>query len=683
MRRWPSLTVALLGAIAALVCGDACAWASADSEALRPRDLQVADGGDTWHANNDFRVDWTMPPDAAGKIGISGIRYLIRDPAGNPIGPEVFLAGRLTLLEHLYVPSRPGAYPIELRLESETGAVGPAATTVLRFDDVAPAMAQPLLPEAWINPGAKTILRIEHPAAPQPISGIRGYAVSVDAGYPCAIPNRCSEAETDLRGGIGGDTISLGTLPEGIHVVHTLAVSGSGVSSTEVGSALLRVDATRPDLELHGVPRGWVSGPVKVTASASDSLSGMAAAGPNGPMTTIAVDDAVPKSIAGNSVTMTVFGSGVHAVAALARDGAGNVSGEGQGQPAAVLIDEVAPRVTFSESQDPTEPERIEARVADSLSGPDPARGTIAVRAAGTRRQFMPLPTLASAGRLVARWDSDAFPPGTYEFRATGFDLAGNSVTGSSRVSGARMALASPLKKPTSIEAGFGARRLTWHRCKVVAGSRRCRREVIESFARRPAERWVPYGRGTPFAGRLTSSAPVAGLPVQIVETFDAGAVPDQRTTVVQTAADGTFIAHLAPGPSRQVEAVFAGSPTLSKATGRQLRLAVLAGVRMRASTAAAAIGGAPVVFSGTIARGDAKMPPDGRAVELQFRLSGGEWAEFRTTQTDRHGRFRYAYEFSDDDSRGVRFEFRALMPAQDGWPYEPAASHPVFVTGR
>jgi hypothetical protein len=51
--------------------------------------------------------------------------------------------------------------------------------------------------------------------------------------------------------------------------------------------------------------------------------------------------------------------------------------------------------------------------------------------------------------------------------------------------------------------------------------------------------------------------------------------------------------------------------------------------------------------------------------------------------QTDPRGRFRYAYSFSDDDSRGVRFQFRAFAPAQDGWPYEPAGSRPVVVTGR
>ena len=50
--------------------------------------------------------------------------------------------------------------------------------------------------------------------------------------------------------------------------------------------------------------------------------------------------------------------------------------------------------------------------------------------------------------------------------------------------------------------------------------------------------------------------------------------------------------------------------------------------------------------------------------------------------QTDARGRFRYAYRFSDDDSRGVRFQFRAYAPAQSDWPYEPGSSRPVAVLG-
>jgi hypothetical protein len=68
--------------------------------------------------------------------------------------------------------------------------------------------------------------------------------------------------------------------------------------------------------------------------------------------------------------------------------------------------------------------------------------------------------------------------------------------------------------------------------------------------------------------------------------------------------------------------------------------------------------------------------------VQLQFRLPGLPWSEFRTIQTDRRGRFRYAYRFSDDDSRGARFQFRAYAPAQENWPYEPSGSRPVLVRG-
>jgi hypothetical protein len=50
--------------------------------------------------------------------------------------------------------------------------------------------------------------------------------------------------------------------------------------------------------------------------------------------------------------------------------------------------------------------------------------------------------------------------------------------------------------------------------------------------------------------------------------------------------------------------------------------------------------------------------------------------------RADSSGRFRYAYRFSDDDSRGVRFLFCGYVPAQGDWPYEPGGSRPVAVRG-
>ena len=106
-------------------------------------------------------------------------------------------------------------------------------------------------------------------------------------------------------------------------------------------------------------------------------------------------------------------------------------------------------------------------------------------------------------------------------------------------------------------------------------------------------------------------------------------------------------------------------------------------GVALRVSSTVARIGGRPVVFRGGVAARGTAIPAEGKTVQLQFRLPGLPWSEFRTIHTDPHGHFHYAYRFADDDSRGAHFQFRAYAPAQAGWPYEPAGSLPVAVLGR
>lgn len=648
-----------LAAVSTALLGADVASASLAAQ-LHPIHLRVSGGEDAWHAENDFRLDWDRPPVAAQGFPITAVDFRVRDSGGNVVVAETRLPWDVTQIEHIRVPAMPGAYTADVWLEGPGGERGPQVSGTLRFDDVRPGLAQPLAPTGWIAGNAAAAVAIEHPAAPLPVSGIRGYAISVDRGagsLPCAAPGHCSVAETDLRGGIEDDTASLGVLPEGLHVVRVLAVSGSGVSSAALGTTVVRVDATRPEVTLAGIPRTWASGPVQLLATARDALSGMTASGPSGPYTAIAVDGAVPRVERGDAGTITVAGEGIHSVAAYARDAAGN-AGEESPLLATVSIDESPPAVTFARAQDPADPERIEATVADPLSGPSPVRGSIAVRAAGSRQRWRPLPTLVSSGRLMATWDSDSFPAGTYEFRATGYDAAGNAASTERRANGTKMVLRSPLKALVQILAGFGGQR--------------------------QSTRSVPYSHGAPYRGRLTlaSGPPLGGLPVEIVEVFDAGSDSSRRTTVVETKGDGTFQANLAPGPSRQVEALFGGNRVLTRAGSERARVEVATGVRLRASAASARVGGAPVIFSGQVGDRGATLPAGGLAVELQFRLPRRRWSEFRTVQTDARGRFRYPYAFSDDDSRGVRFQFRAYTSGGD-WPYEPAASNAVTVTGR
>jgi hypothetical protein len=632
-----------------------------------PADIRVGGGEETWHPENRFRLDWTNPDPGTG-TPIAAVHYRVLDPLGGVAVGETRIGWAAELIDNLRVPYAPGAYTAEVWLEDAAGNQGAPAAARLRFDNVRPGHAEPAPDPAWIGRTAfPYTLRIGHPEGEAPVSGIRGYAVSVDSspqGDPCAAVDRCTDAETDLRGGAGDDALPIVELPEGVSYVHVAAVSGSGLKSATPGSTVLHVDETDPVTRLAGAPGGWTSQPVTLTATATDGASGMAAGGPGeSPFTAIQVDGGTPTVAAGASVEATVIAEGAHTVAFYARDAAGNVddgataNGLSNRSPSTALvrIDRGEPAVSFVAHQDPRDPELIRVQVLDSLSGPDPSRGWIGVRRAGSGDRFEALPLEPGSDGPQARWDSDGWPPGDYEFRATGYDAAGNFATASRRSNGAAMVLSNPLKTTTTL---FGGRR---------------------------AERFVPYGRGALFSGRLVAGlrTPLPRMPVRIVERFGPGSSDSERVSTVWTDGEGSFAAPLAPGPSREVVAVFAGTPTLTRSATRPARLRVRSGVRLRVSSNVATVGGRPLLFRGRVGATGCGIPAGGKAVELQFKLPGLPWSEFRTVQTDARGRFRYAYRFSDDDSRGARFRFRAYAPAQGGWPYEPGGSRAVAVRGR
>ncbi|HEY8808407.1 MAG TPA: hypothetical protein VIM28_00170, partial [Solirubrobacterales bacterium] len=223
---------------------------------------------------------------------------------------------------------------------------------------------------------------------------------------------------------------------------------------------------------------------------------------------------------------------------------------------------------------------------------------------------------------------------------------------------GGSMVISNPLKATTTLGAGF---------------------------RRHGFQRTVPYGRRVLLSGRLVTgrSSPLGGVPVRVVERFAPGAHPPVQTSTAMTAPDGTFSIRTDPGPSRTIEVSFEGNRTLARSATHTLQLGVRSRVRLRASAGVATVGGAPLIFRGRLVAAPGEIPTEGRPVELQFRLPGLPWSEFRTVQTDGRGRFHYAYRFSDDDSRGARFQFRAFAPKQAGWPYEAAGSRPIIVRGR
>lgn len=651
--RWATFAIGLAGALSA------AGPSSGAAVPPPPTQLRVDERTGIWNPDTQFHLEWHNPTDLDPTLVAA--RYRVKAPSGT-----VVAQGRLGFLAaaaYVSVPRVPGVYSGEVWLEDADGSQGPAAATQLRFDDVAPGAAGPIAPPGWLGRNSFPLtLRIAQPPEPLPISGIRGYAVSVTreaGGAPCPA-SVCLAAETDLSGGIGNDELEIPALPDGLNYVHSVAVSGSGVRSAAVGHALLRVDTVDPETRLLGLPSSWAPGPVALTAESADAGSGMGKG--EGAYTAMRVDGNSPVTAPGARVGTTVIGEGVHTVAYYARDVAGNSddgassNGHRNRQPrtAVVRIDQTEPRAAFANSQDPRDPELIRVLVSDGLSGASSTIGSIGVRRAGSGDSFASLPSWTEGDELRARWPAEDYERGTYEFSATPYDAAGNSSTSTARANGSRMLLESPLKSATSIEAGFLAPGAT-----------------------------IAFGRRVRYAGRLSTATgkPIAGGAVEVVERTKGRAVA--RIFTVPTSADGRFSLRLPKGPSREVSAHFAGDRVNSRSSSGSAKLGVRGGIEMRASSAVAAIGGPPVLFSGRVMGKPGELPGGGKSIELQFRAPGLGWQEFRTVETDRRGRFRYAYRFSDDDSRGVRFEFRAHAAAQSGWPYEPGDSRPVAVRGR
>ena len=278
--------------IAAVVAGAAIAAlalpAGAAGAPPPPADLRVA-GGDGWRATNGFQLRWDNPPG----LTIASAHYLVRNPLGETVaGPAELESPEINApvpyIHGIAVPKVAGVYTAVVWLEDADGVQGATADTRLRFDPERPGAVVPIQPSGWISRNELPYpLRLTHPSGAPPLSGIRGYAVSVDrwlSSSPCSDSFLCADVETDLRGGEEDDTLLLDDLPEGRLYAHAVAVSGSWVRSATPGHAPLRVDTTDPVTGLVGLPRGWTNRPVTLEATATDALSGMASERRRGPL---------------------------------------------------------------------------------------------------------------------------------------------------------------------------------------------------------------------------------------------------------------------------------------------------------------------------------------------------------------------------------------------------------------
>jgi hypothetical protein len=195
------------------------------------------------------------------------------------------------------------------------------------------------------------------------------------------------------------------------------------------------------------------------------------------------------------------------------------------------------------------------------------------------------------------------------------------------------------------------------------------------------SSRRVGPGKATVVSGwlGLPDGTALSGQIVHVLTAPDNGLGDFTQTSLATTSTNGSWTAHLPPGPSRVVEAVYDGASTLEPSLSGQARVIVPARVRLiRVSPRYVAWGGT-VHILGQLEGG--YLPPGGALVRLRI----GFGAAYTTYGVQEHvtgsGRFSTPYTFGLGDPsihRSYWFQI-ASLPMGD-YPWAPAASGKRFV---
>lgn len=212
------------------------------------------------------------------------------------------------------------------------------------------------------------------------------------------------------------------------------------------------------------------------------------------------------------------------------------------------------------------------------------------------------------------------------------------------------------------------------------------RQEKPQKRCRSSAERLatsasVPFGRPVKLHGLLISNAglPIAGQPVAILTAPDNGSNAFTQAAAVTTGPDGSWTATLAPGPSRIIEASYAGSPTILPATG-SATVITPAKIVLTRVTPDRTPWGRTVRITGRVVGG--YIPASSKLLRLDLGIVGipGLSKIQGIPNVAPDGTFTTTYKFARYQGV-VRFWPRVSSLAEADFPWAPAHSRRVIVT--
>jgi hypothetical protein len=365
--------------------------------------------------------------------------------------------------------------------------------------------------------------------------------------------------------------------------------------------------------------------------------------------------------------------AGLFSLSIWLRDEAGNEA-PSSAVSVPLRFDDVPPGAAFDPAGAGTVPEQIRALITDTHSGP--AGGEIDYRRLESQ-QWTELPAkfqrdAADSAQLIARLPGD-LGPGTYVFRASAADGAGNEATTTRRSDGTEMTVREVA--PGTVAAIKRAEPAQAMREKARIFAR------LAWHGRSGTELTVPFGAAGSLSGRLLS-AEGAGLGdrrLRVVSRPSHGALGHARVDEVGTGPHGGFQLRIAAGTSRRIAVSFPGDAQLESASRSPLTLRVRGGIELRASPQALHTGDA-VHFQGQVRTLGAPIPRRGKLVAIQYYESAAKrWRPVLVTRSDHSGRFRASYRFRYI-SGSASIRLRACSLSEERWPYAPGVSRPLTV---
>lgn len=449
-----------------------------------------------------------------------------------------------------------------------------------------------------------------------------------------------------------------GDLPITVDATNAGQVTTQRSETLQVDNDPISVALTTPN---DTNPTVWVNHAVTVDATAGTGPSGLG--GMN-----CSVDGGAAQTYRAGG--LSVNGDGVKTVSCTAWNNAVDPEGNHASGTSsiAVHIDEAPPSLSL-EPENPNDPTGLVADTSDSESGV--AGGSIEMAPAGTAN-WTPLPTAFTGSQLLAHF-SDVGLHGPYTFRVQSCDNVGNCAF-------AIRTLTLPVRAASISEVSVA--KIPAARCPSARRDAAEKDESCRTRAARLATRArIGFGRTVTLHGLLMSSGglPLPGQAVTVLTAPDNASDAFSTAATVTTNADGRWTVTLPPGPSRIIEASYAGSATTLPSMG-QATVITPAKIELTRVTPDRTPWGGTVRISGRVLGG--YIPASSKLLRLDLGIVGipGLSKIQGIPSVSPDGHFTTTYTFAH--AYGVvRFWLMVSSLPEADFPYAPAHSPRVVVT--